>query len=452
MIKLTVGKVCIIEGLDKKVREHLKKQLTIYNPSYEKISRITGSDYAAQEYYKYWKETLNWLMVPRGMRQKLLNFFEKMNLEVEVIDKTTFMKAGVVNKSTFVPRDYQIPAVNDAKSVREGIIQMSMGAGKTLVALDLIHQLGEKATILVNTTVLLDQFVDECKKYWGYTPGIIGDGKQEIKDITVCTVQSLHNNAELLEALAKNTSTLIVDENQSYVSPERIKVLQVFNPWRIYGLSATPHRSKDDGRTEAVPFFFGDICHIYESEQAKPTVEVTRTGIDIEVGEYQSMILEMIQSEDRNNLISGLVFLQMLAGRRTLVLTKRIDHYRNIEKVCDRFEEARAGLFFIDSKDAHRNETLRKLKNGEQDFVAIFGTTSLLAVGTDIPSLDTLIIACDMKSDVLTTQSAGRILRLFEGKKDPKIIDLWDDKNPILTRQFWERRSIYEKKSWTIKM
>jgi superfamily II DNA or RNA helicase len=89
---------------------------------------------------------------------------------------------------------------------------------------------------------------------------------------------------------------------------------------------------------------------------------------------------------------------------------------------------------------------------GEYEFKAIFGTTSLLAVGFDLPALDTLIITGDIKSSVLTTQSAGRILRLFAGKPTPKILDLWDNKNQIFSRQFYERKKVYESKKWLIKM
>ena len=107
-------------------------------------------------------------------------------------------------------------------------------------------------------------------------------------------------------------------------------------------------------------------------------------------------------------------------------------------------------IYLIQSSDKERALLLGQFKRSERDFQLIIGTTALLSTGVDIPALDVLILACDMKSEVLTEQSVGRILRLFKSKSDPKIIDIVDNKNPILLRQFNERRKFYESKDWPL--
>ena len=73
----------------------------------------------------------------------------------------------------------------------------------------------------------------------------------------------------------------------------------------------------------------------------------------------------------------------------------------------------------------------------------------LLGTGFDLPSLDRLILVGDMKSDVLTVQTTGRILRLLEGK-NPIIYDMCDEKNGILKNQYMQRKKLYKEKNWKL--
>ena len=63
-------------------------------------------------------------------------------------------------------------------------------------------------------------------------------------------------------------------------------------------------------------------------------------------------------------------------------------------------------------------------------------------MGTDIPALDTAILA-DPRSDV--EQVVGRILRVHPSKKDPVVLDLVDQDSPVFAgyankRNRWYRR------------
>ena len=95
-----------------------------------------------------------------------------------------------------------------------------------------------------------------------------------------------------------------------------------------------------------------------------------------------------------------------------------------------------------------RIQLLSDLREGKSDFDVLLGTYSMLATGTDIPSLDTLVFAGDLKSDVLAQQAVGRILRLFKDKQSPKIIDVADFGNGIFLHQFKERRRFYKSQGW----
>lgn len=354
--------------------------------------------------------------------------------------------------SKIVLRDYQQDIVEKALEAREGVIDMSTGSGKTIVGLEIIARHGLTATILVPNTVLLDNWVAECEKCLGFRPGIISAKEKTIKKITVATFQSLQANSELLSQLAINTSILLVDECHGAVTDNKIETMQAFNPKYLYGFTGTLGR--EDGKGPAIKFIFGKEIVKFHLEQLKPSVHVYMTGFDIAVDEYNIMIDQVVDILERNQLIVGTAAGEALSGRKVLILTKRREHAKNLHELLD-------WAHLIDSEDKDRNNILQRMKMGEENFQVIIGTTSLLATGTDIPSLDTLILACDMKSQILATQSVGRILRLFEGKQNPKIYDMWDGykrmpdgkfkvTNPILHSQFKTRLEMYASKGWEI--
>jgi len=449
MITLHISNKIKLSGLPPNVEVHLKKTLTLPNPMYYKMLNLGKRVYPSMMEYKYWAVSPDKnLLVPRGMRERLEIFFQKEGLEYEIVDQTIKDKRREMFQKTVELRDYQVPLVLTALDHTESLIHVGTGAGKTIIACELFHRTGLTGTVLVPNTILLKQFVGEFKKHYGYTPGIIGDGEKEIKEITVATVQGLMADEKLLQALVAVTGMLIVDECQGFVTKERLRIIESFMPSRIYGLSATPTRSKDDGRTKAIGFYFGNAWVKYETTQMTPKVHAIQTGVEIEAGEYQRMVETMVRSPERNKLIAGLVIGEAVAGRKILVLTKRIEHYKALQEMLGE----REFFHYIDSEDKERNDKLADFKNGDRDYVAIFGTTSLLAVGLDIPSFDTLILACDMKSEVLTVQSCGRILRLFEGKPEPKIIDLWDNRCGVFNRHYYIRKQIYQQKGWEIEV
>ena len=467
MINLLVGRKLTISGLTPEMTRKIKQSLVLDNPKFyilERMGKYTGD---TPRQFKYYKEKPGKLIVPRGIVDKIIKFVLKSGHAYTIKRKTILLRTDVLNKN-FEMRNYQTKLIgtmfNEELNARknEGVISMTTGAGKTLVSLEVARCLKLTTTILVPSNFILQQFKNECIEKFGFEPGIVGGGENNIKDVTVATFQSLQSNRLALKELSERTSILIVDECQGVPAEGRARIVQSFRPEYLFGLSGTPDRT--DGRAKAIFFYMGPIIAQYEGELLKPTVEVIFTKIKLATHvkvrrqvngrevilkkrlDYHEVIDKMIEDKNRNVLISGLAMGEIMTGRKVLVLTKRVAHYKSMQPKFAHLP----GVHFIDSKDPGRNDLLAALKSGLANFNAIFGTTSLLAVGTDIPALDTLIIACDIKSSVLTTQSVGRILRLFEGKQDPKIIDLCDNNHPTLYRQYKERERLYIKKGWKV--
>lgn len=444
MITILVSNKTVIQGLDNEALAVLKKTLTLVNPMFHKMLAMKRSVWGVPKEYKYYKMVDGGgCEVPRGFFGRIKEYLDKKGLAYEVIDLRVSEKIRGVSLKSIDLRDYQIPLVEQCVALEQATLVAGTGTGKTVMACEIIRRLGLKATFLVHNNVLLTQFKKTCESLLGFVPGVVNGDTKEIKDITVATFQTLANSPELLGQLTSQTGTLIVDECAMQITDKRLKVIASFMPKHIYGLTATPQRSESDGRTKAIHFIFGNVGAKHEGTQCTPSVKFVNSGVEIPADEYYLMVENMVNNASRNKLIVGLVLGEVLQGRKVLVLTKRIKHYELFKEMLPEND-----LFhYISSEDKGRNELLTRLKDGEEDFQCVFGTTSLLAVGTDIPQLDTLILACDMKEDTLTTQSVGRILRMFEGKPEPKIIDIWD-------KAFWNqkkaRERLYKSKGWEI--
>jgi len=446
-MKLKVSNAILIEDIDINERRQLTKHFSILNPVYAVMKRQgnTRALYAIKEYITYYKNYLNGLIVGRGSIDYLLkNFSNSINGDILTSFSTKTVSTPI--KKKVVLREYQEGIIEKILEHQQGIIKLSTGYGKSVISMKLIEDTQLKTLIVVPRLNLLKQYQSDIKGLYGEKCGVINGKTFDIQDITVATIQTL--KLRDLKEIKSEFGMIIYDECHTFLSDNGIKVVQSFNPLRLYGMSATPDRS--DGQGEALKFYFGDIIVEDSLPQAKPTVEIHKYAGKY-FGETYSAIID-IQSEDenRNKLIADIINKEILNGRKIIVLTKRVEHYNKISELInsDKKFTIRATL---PSKEAKEQQALlEKLREGHSDFDVILGTFSLLSTGINIPALDTIVFAGDIKSTVLTTQSVGRILRLFDNKKSPKIIDIDDCQSGILANQARLRRKFYKDNNWEI--
>lgn len=447
MVTVVNKNIVYIKGLPPSDYRAIKQDLMIDDPTYHKMVAMGTPVWGKDRYFRYYKEFKGDILgVPKGYANKVIEYLKKNGVRYEVRRERLDIKREDAIISSIDLRDYQIPIVDTIIEKKEGVVHMSTGSGKSVVALEACARLGRKATIIVKDKTLLHQMIGDAKKFLNYDCGQIGDGKKEIKDITIATVQTLDSDKELCKELAEQTSVLFVDEIQEFVTYKRKEVIDTFAPEYFIGLTATPYRSKDDGRTDAIGFIFGDVIAKHIVKQMAPTVHVYFTGAKIPVrAKYSDMVEDMINDELRNQLIGGIASGEAFEGKKVLILTKRILHAEAIYDII----KSVGGTYLIKSDTKNKAELLKEFKSGERDFTCLIGTMSLLGTGFDVPTLDRLIIAGDLKSNVLTVQSIGRILRLLNDK-DPIVYDMCDEKNPMLMAQFNSRYKVYRTNEWNV--
>lgn len=242
---------------------------------------------------------------------------------------------------------------------------------------------------------------------------------------------------------------LLVSNCHTAISKKRLPIIQCFNSKYIFGMTASPFRTDEQG--EALFFTFGPIIIDKDMESHVPHIEILRTDLEIPIKEYPDMVSLQINHPLRNQLIVQSVLDEVHKDRRVLILTKRVEHYERLHELLT-LKNHLLTIHSISSGTGQKErfQLLADLREGKSDFDILLGTYSLLATGTDIPSLDTLVFAGDLRSSVLQLQAIGRIRRIFEDKQNPKVIDVADYGNGIFLNQFKERKKWYKKQGWNI--
>lgn len=179
----------------------------------------------------------------------------------------------------FKPRPYQIKAYNNwIKNSRNGIFNMATGTGKTLTSLNIIYEEYLKyghvnLFILVPTSILLDQWVEECRSFnliniitskdTRYHEDLrrlsrrVGEEGFAPNFVFITTYANFSRKKFQLTFSKLNFPelTCIFDECHNVGSRSMNKVLPMNIKYRI-GLSATPQRMFDDyGNNKMYDYF-----------------------------------------------------------------------------------------------------------------------------------------------------------------------------------------------------
>jgi superfamily II DNA or RNA helicase len=171
----------------------------------------------------------------------------------------TELAGGFRTKLALTPRPYQDDALAAWLAADgRGVVVLPTGAGKTVLALMAIEQLKLRTLVIVPTIELLYQWRDAVIERLGVAKskvGIIGDGRRDVRPITIITYAS----AAMPEAPIIGTGLLICDEAHHLPSPSyRAIPARCGAPYRL-GITATPERS--DGSDNELYRLLGPVVY-----------------------------------------------------------------------------------------------------------------------------------------------------------------------------------------------
>lgn len=435
------------------IKRAIKEAFSLPNPMFHKMKKMGKAYVYLSPFIKYYEEdrTKEVLAVPRGGYAQVKEIISRYDFAYEEVEEMADAYAEL--KDTITLRPYQEGVPEHIIAQNQGICRFDTGYGKTIIGLKVASLLKERTLIIVPKREIYRQFEKDIKTYFGFEAGGIEDLVDGTKPLVLTTLQGLQRrlggadsrNPETVDQIRRAFGCILVDECHTVVPEKSRRVVEYFSARYRFGFTATPKRT--DGQGKAIEFLFGPIIADGKVERASPEVEVIPFPGHIPMDEYAKIIEAQTTNEDRNEGIAKIVERDFTAGRHVLVLTKRTRHRDELVLRIAR----RIGVDCVTAYIAGRG---RDQGPGHSRVHArppvIVGTYSLLGTGVDIPTLDTLILAGDLRSDVLAEQSAGRCLRLLKGKKQPRITDIDDVRNPILHAQAKARMKFYREQGWKV--
>jgi superfamily II DNA or RNA helicase/very-short-patch-repair endonuclease len=451
------------EGLPPALRNRLQRLAAFQNPEFYKAQAMRLSTYGKPRVIGCAEELPQHMALPRGCLDETRALLSDLGITVAIRDERC---SGQPLEVTFQGelRPEQKRAAGAMLAHDTGVLSATTAFGKTVIAAWLIAQRGVSTLVLVHRQQLLDQWVDRLSAFLGIPAkaiGRIGGGRNSPNGLLdVALMQSLMRKG-IVDDRIGGYGQLIVDECHHLSAHSFEQVARRAKARFVAGLSATVTRK--DGHHPIIFMQCGPArfrVNARKEAAARPfdhTVVVCPTSFqalkaadnDARV-QFQELYRELAGDEARNGRIRDDVLFAVRNGRSPLVLTERNEH-------LDRLATSLAGN--VRHLVVLRGGMGRKQRAAVMEHLAaiprdeervILATGKYIGEGFDDPRLDTLFITLPVSWHGTIAQYAGRLHRLYDGKREVRIHDYADVNVPMLARMFDRRCSGYEAVGYTI--
>lgn len=323
------------------------------------------------------------------------------------------------------------------------IINAFVSWGKTFTALAIAAKLGQKTLVITHTVALRTQWEKEVQKVFGISAGRIGSGQFDTESpIVIGNVQTLYKNKE---KIAKTFGTLIVDECHHIPANTFSRLIDSSYARYKIGLSGTVERK--DGRHVLLPDYFGQTKYTPPKENfMMPSVDLIKTTIRFMDGAripWANRINDLVNQEDYGKLVGILAAAYRKKGHKILLVSDRVNFLNRLHRTLGDVSELVTGATDLDERD----KKIQRILDGKSDI--LLGTQSIFSEGISVNNLSCLILATPVSNAPLLTQLIGRVIRNFEGKIDPVIVDI-NLKGKTAERQAQLRAGVYLQEGYTM--
>lgn len=313
-------------------------------------------------------------------------------------------------------RDYQQEVLNIIDNLEPGayLIQMATGLGKTAT----FTNIKRKGRVLV--LAHREELVTQPIKYYDCPVGIeMANHKSNGEDVVIASVQSIIHRLDKFKP--DDFDMIIIDEAHHAAATSYKKIINYFNPRLLLGFTATPNRGdgvrlddvfqkiiyQKDLKWAIQNHYLTDI-HCLRVNIGYDISKVARKMGDFVVGELE----EALNSDVLNGAIAEAY--KKYAKGQTLIFATSVEHAQNIAKLIP-------GAIAITTETNNRAELIQKFTNRE---IPCLVNCMIFTEGTDMPLVETVMIARPTSNSSLYTQMVGRGLRLYPGKDKLTLIDL----------------------------
>ena len=445
------------------LRNRLLRLAAFQNPEFYKAQAMRLSTYNKPRVIGCAEDLPHHIGLPRGCLDDVRKTLTELGVRMAVRDERRHGSQLEVKFQGELRREQKAAA--DAMLRHEvGVLAATTAFGKTVVAAWLIAQRGVDTLVLVHRRQLLDQWVERLSTFLDIPAksiGRIGGGRNRPTGrIDVAIIQSLVRKGVVDDRVAEY-SHVIVDECHHLSAHSFEQVARQAKARFVVGLSATVARK--DGHHPIIFMQCGPVRHqVSARAQAasrpfehfvlvQPTgFKPTRNPDQDKRVEFQTLYQELVEDTTRTRRICEDAVDAVRNGRSPLILTERNVH-------LDRFEHELASR--VDHVVVLRAGTGKKQRRAINERLAaiprhegriILATGKYVGEGFDDPRLDTLFLTLPVSWRGTVAQYAGRLHRLYDGKREVRIYDYADLNVAMLARMFDRRCRGYEAIGYTI--
>jgi len=302
--------------------------------------------------------------------------------------------------------------VNDSS-----IINAWVSWGKTFTALAIAEKLGQKTLVITHTLSLRKQWENEVKKVFGFTPDIIGSGKFGIETpVVVGNIQTLYRR---IKDIRQEFGTIILDEMHHVSSPTFSRIVDKSCARYKIGLTGTLLRK--DGKHVVFRDYFGhNVLKPPKENFMVPKIDILKLPIRFMDGSsipWANRVNELAYNPEYQNSISMTASAYAARGHKVLVVSDRVDFLKNCARLTGDDAVCVTGAIPHEERPEIINQIFK-------DKNVLYGTQSIFSEGISLDILSCLILGTPVNNEPLLTQLIGRIIRNYEGKKQPTVVDI----------------------------
>jgi superfamily II DNA or RNA helicase len=332
------------------------------------------------------------------------------------------------------------------------------GFGKSVAIWDIVGkelEAGRKVLLLAPRKTLVEQLTDTLKQY---NPFMIINSKRfgNPKSKLIVSSKQTTNRQLNLNPAYKDIDTIIIDEvhlGGNFPPKPNTEFHGLYQQYwdsaKWIGFSATPITAKGyklEGWDECIYKYqtkqLIEMGYLADYDYYAPE-EVDLSGLRVNnMGEYQAEDIEKVTNMPTAIGSVKKQWLKYRKKKKILIFASSINHAKLLHSEFDN-----CGIIHSKQSDVEQKNMLKAFKSGEITTIINVG---ILTTGFDDPTVDCLILARPIRSDLLAIQVWGRALRLSKGQKKRALIldmcNVWENCGLPKDIRNWNREYVPREK------
>jgi superfamily II DNA or RNA helicase len=336
------------------------------------------------------------------------------------------------------PRDYQHAAIEHVLAASDrgetcGLVSLPTGAGKTVVAGEVLRRLGGRALVVAHTSLLVNQLRETFAAYLAEPIGLVLDGSIEYEDARVIFASRQSLTTERIAAIASSApvETLVFDEaHHAADSSTYAKILDTLRDddpdLFVLGLTATPWR--ETGRMLFERWWFSrEIADLIPLGVLAP---VRHTFVELPLAlrnmrtsgrgdrDYNAKALEpALLQVARETAARVAPLVQNLT--HVVVFAATVKHAHALAEALERAGVSAAPIWGA-MQPRDRDDAVVRWREGEIQALVNVG---IVTEGFDEPRISAIVFARPTASTLFYMQALGRGLRIAPAKHECLVVD-----------------------------